>query len=175
MNPLFPAVLTFGTITGGTRYNVIADKVVIDGTCRTYHKEAQTLVQKKLKSILSGLDTMLGTESTLDYDMGYDPVFVHADQADFVKNVVRTRFGEEALGKVTEPAMTAEDFSGYLAAYDGAFLWLGATEPGKPVYPLHSSHFAASEKALPFGVELMTSLTLAALAGQDTSVIAPKM
>ena len=37
VNPLYPAVLTFGRITGGTRYNVVADTVEIEGTCRTYH------------------------------------------------------------------------------------------------------------------------------------------
>lgn len=31
------------------------------------------------------------------------------------------RFGKEALADVTEPAMTAEDFSGLLDAYGGGF------------------------------------------------------
>ena len=173
INPLYPAVLTFGTIHGGTRYNIVADKVIIEGTCRTYHKEAQDMVEDKLQRLLSGLDTMLGTESTLQYDRGYDAVFNDAEQAEFIKDVVRTRFGEEALANVREPAMTAEDFSGYLKAYNGAFLWLGATAPGKPVWPLHNSHFAADENCLPFGMELMTSLVLAALYNQDVSIIAP--
>ena len=126
INPLYPAVLTFGTIHGGTRYNIVADEVVIEGTCRTYHKEAQDMVEDKLKRLLSGLDTMLGTDSTLQYDRGYDAVFNDAEQAEFIKDVVRTRFGGDALGDVREPAMTAEDFSGYLKAYNGAFLWLGS-------------------------------------------------
>lgn len=45
VNPLYPAVLTFGKITGGTRYNVVADTVEIEGTCRTYHAEAQDAVE----------------------------------------------------------------------------------------------------------------------------------
>ena len=163
INPLYPAVLTFGTIHGGTRYNIVADKVIIEGTCRTYHKEAQDMVEDKLQRLLSGLDTMLGTESTLQYDRGYDAVFNDAEQAEFIKDIVRTRFGEDALANVREPAMTAEDFSGYL----------GATAPGKPVWPLHNSHFAADENCLPFGMELMTSLVLAALSNQDVSIIAP--
>ena len=173
INPLYPAVLTFGTIHGGTRYNIVADKVIIEGTCRTYHKEAQILWKISRQPVAELTDTMLGTESTLQYDRGYDAVFNDAEQAEFIKDVVRTRFGEDALANVREPAMTAEDFSGYLKAYNGAFLWLGATAPGKPVWPLHNSHFAADENCLPFGMELMTSLVLAALSNQDVSIIAP--
>lgn len=65
VNPLYPAVLTFGKITGGTRYNVVADTVEIEGTCRTYHEEAQDAVETYLQDTLKGMDAMYGTESTL--------------------------------------------------------------------------------------------------------------
>ncbi|MCB6574747.1 peptidase dimerization domain-containing protein, partial [Phascolarctobacterium faecium] len=71
VNPLYPAVLTFGKITGGTRYNVVADTVEIEGTCRTYHEEAQDAVETYLKDTLKGIDAMYGTESTLSYERGY--------------------------------------------------------------------------------------------------------
>ena len=63
------------------------------------------MVEDKLKRLLSGLDTMLGTDSTLQYDRGYDAVFNDAEQAEFIKDVVRTRFRGGCSGNVREPAM----------------------------------------------------------------------
>ena len=161
VNPLYPAVLTFGKITGGTRYNVVADTVEIEGTCRTYHAEAQDAVEAHLQDTLKGIDAMYGTVSHLDYERGYAAVRNTPQQAAFVAGVAKECFGPDILAAVDEPAMTAEDFSGYLQKFDGGFFWLGATKPGDTVYPLHNTHFAVDEACLPVGVELMVSLVLA--------------
>ena len=161
VNPLYPAVLTFGKITGGTRYNVVADTVEIEGTCRTYHAEAQDAVEAHLQDTLKGIDAMYGTVSHLDYERGYAAVRNTPQQAAFVAGVAKDCFGPDVLAAVDEPAMTAEDFSGYLQKFDGGFFWLGAIKPGDTVYPLHNTHFAVDEACLPVGVELMVSLVLA--------------
>lgn len=163
INPLHPAVLTFGKITGGSRYNIVADEVELEGTCRTYQAEAQDCIEAQLGMLLQGLDLMYGTTSTLAYERGYAAVVNTASQAAFVADTVKECFGDSALAAIQEPAMTAEDFSGYLQAYPGAFYWLGATKPGSTVYPLHNSHFAVDEQCLPVGVELMTALVLKAV------------
>lgn len=161
VNPLYPAVLTFGRIMGGTRYNVVPDTVELEGTCRTYQAEAQDTVEKCLQEALQGLDTMYGTTSELFYERGYAAVRNTPQQAAFVANVAKGCFGPDIVAAVSEPAMTAEDYSGYQQKYDAAFYWLGATKPGAPVYPLHSEHFAVDEDCLPIGVELMVALVLA--------------
>ena len=143
--PADPAVLTFGRISGGTRYNIVAGEVELEGTCRTYHTEAQDMVEAQLGNMLRGLDTMYGTASELHYERGYAAVVNSPQQADFVASVAADCFGRDALADVQEPAMTAEDFSGYLQACDGAFFWLGATKAGDAVYPLHNSRFAVDE------------------------------
>lgn len=166
INPLYPAVLTFGRISGGTRYNIVAGEVELEGTCRTYHAEAQDMVEAQLGNMLRGLDTMYGTESELHYERGYAAVVNSQRQADFVASVAADCFGRDALADVQEPAMTAEDFSGYLQACDGAFFWLGATKAGDAVYPLHNSRFAVDEDCLPIGAELMASLVCRAMENQ---------
>lgn len=163
INPLYPVVLTFGRISGGTRYNIVADTVELEGTCRTYDKEAQNLVETNLGNILKGLDLMYGTTSELYYERGYAAVVNAPKQAAFIADTVTECFGEQALADVQEPAMTAEDFSGYLQAYEGGFYWLGTTKPGQPMYPLHNSHFTLDEASLPIGVALMAKLVCNAL------------
>lgn len=164
INPLYPTVLTFGKINGGTRYNIVADTVVIEGTCRTYDKEAQDTVEANLAQFLKGLDTMYGTTSKLDYERGYAAVVNAPDQAELIASTARECFGDDAVPVIAEPAMTAEDYSGYLQKYNGGFFWLGATKPGAPVYPLHNAKFAVDENCLPIGVKLMASLVFKGLA-----------
>ena len=163
INPLYPAVLTFGRISGGMRYNIVADTVELEGTCRTYDKEAQDMVEASLGNMLKGLDLMYGTTSELQYERGYAAVVNTAKQAAFIADTAAACLGRQALAPIQEPAMTAEDFSGYLQAYDGGFYWLGTTKPGQTMYPLHNSHFAVDEDSLPIGVELMTMLACKAL------------
>ena len=162
-NPLHPSVLTFGLIQGGTRYNIIPDEVVVEGTCRTYNPDTQDYIEGQLGRLLGGLDMMFGTNSTLLYERGHGAVINSVEQAALAAQVVRERFGESALAAIQEPAMTAEDFSAYLNAYGGAFLWLGTAEEGKPAWPLHHPQFSIDEKMLPQGVELLSSLALKAL------------
>ncbi len=163
INPLYPAVLTFGRISGGTRYNIVADTVELEGTCRTYDKEAQDMVANGLRNMLKGLDLMYGTVSELQYERGYAAVVNSPQQAAFIADTAAACLGEQALAPIQEPAMTAEDFSGYLQAYDGGFYWLGTTKPGQEMYPLHNAHFAVDEASLPIGVELMAALACKAL------------
>lgn len=164
INPLYPTVLTIGKINGGTRYNIVADTVVLEGTCRTYDKEAQDTVETNLGNFLKGLDAMYGTTSELDYERGYAAVVNEPDQAELIASTARECFGDAAVPVIVEPAMTAEDYSGYLQKYKGGFFWLGATKPGAPVYPLHNAKFAVDEDCLPIGVELMASLVFKGLA-----------
>ena len=166
INPLYPAVLTFGRISGGTRYNIVADTVELEGTCRTYDIEAQDMVETSLGNMLKGLDMMYGTTSELQYERGYAAVVNSPKQAAFIADTVKACLGEQALADIQEPAMTAEDFSGYLQAYDGGFYWLGTTKLGQTMYPLHNSHFAVDEASLPIGVEVMVSLACRALSEQ---------
>lgn len=163
INPLHPAVLTFGKIYGGSRYNIIAEKVTIEGTCRTYQKETQDYIEAQLGRLLAGIDAIFGTTSTLNYNRGYGAVVNDADQAALAASVVRQHFGDAALVELAEPAMTAEDFSGYLTTYKGAFLWLGTGRSDGEVYPLHNARFTVDEGTLPIGVELLAGLALGAL------------
>ena len=73
---------------------------------------------------------MYGTESTLYYERGYAAVRNTPAQADFIAGVVRQCLGDEGLADVQEPAMTAEDFSGYLQHFDGGFILARCDAPG---------------------------------------------
>ena len=55
-----PTVLTIGAISGGNRYNVIADSVTLTGTVRTFSKDGPATVKAKMEAILKGFTSSYG-------------------------------------------------------------------------------------------------------------------
>ncbi|WP_342027744.1 M20/M25/M40 family metallo-hydrolase [Lihuaxuella thermophila] len=68
-------------------------------------------------------------------------------------------FGPEHTG-VMKPSMVGEDFSYYLREIPGAFCFVGAGDPNKPVYPHHHPRFQIDESVLPLAAEWFCRLVM---------------
>ena len=53
LNPLDDAVITVGSIKGGTKHNIIPDEVNLQLTIRTYKEEVRNLIHKRIKFLTS--------------------------------------------------------------------------------------------------------------------------
>ena len=79
--------------------------------------------------------------------------------AEFVKDTVREVFGDAHLNVPAHASMASEDFAFYLQKVPGAFLFLGNNPDPATKYPgLHSPHFNFCDEALPYGIELLSSV-----------------
>ena len=45
-------MVTIGTINGGQRFNIIANKVVMEGTVRTFSRETLATIEEDLRRIV---------------------------------------------------------------------------------------------------------------------------
>lgn len=72
-DPLESGVVTCGTIRGGYGYNIIADKVEISGTCRSFSPQTQELIKSRMQGICCGIAHTFGGEIDLKYYYGYPP------------------------------------------------------------------------------------------------------
>jgi len=157
VDPLKPCVVSFGTIEGGTIYNIIPAEVKLTGTVRTFDPDIKELTKKRLKEIAEGTAQTYGATVELSYDDGYPPVVNDGAMVDFVLDVTKKTLGEECITKI-DPVMGGEDFAYFLQEAPGAFLFLGA---GKgEVFPHHHPAFDIDDKVLPLGTLLMTNLAL---------------
>jgi len=161
VDPLKPAVLSFGTIHGGTVYNVIPNEVRLSGTVRMFDPKIQALMKKRLREIVEGTCAAFGATADFEYEEGYPPLVNDPASVDFVLQVVKKALGEENLVAI-DPVMGGEDFAYYLQEVPGAFFFLGAGDGTK--YPHHHPAFDFDEKALPPAAFLMTALALEYLA-----------
>jgi amidohydrolase len=157
VDPLKPAVLSFGSIHGGTANNIIPAEVRLTGTARMFDPKTQALVKKRLREIVEGICAMSGASADFVYEDGYPPLVNDPASVDFALGVAKRALGEENVVAV-EPVMGGEDFAYYLQEVPGAFLFFGAGDGAK--VPHHHPAFDFDEKALPPAAFLMAALAL---------------
>ncbi len=177
-SPFDPAVVTVGSIHGGTRPNIIPDEVHLQLTIRTYKEEVRQHVLAALARIAQGIAAAHGIPPSLS------PI-VTADESDHspalyndpqltarLAQVFKTVLGAENVAELP-PVMASEDFCRF-ALEDRQIpicqFSLGAVDPAKlaesrrtgvPVPGLHSSLWApVPEPTLRTGVKAMTSAVL---------------
>jgi len=157
VDPLKPVVVSFGTVKGGTIYNIIPGEVSLTGTVRTFDPSLQSLAQRRLKEITEETCKAFGATAEFQYEKGYPPLVNHEAMVDLALDVVKKTLGEERI-KDIDPVMGGEDFAYFLEKVPGAFLFFGMGDGME--FSHHHPAFDLDEKALPQAALLMTSLAL---------------
>ena len=176
-SPLDPAVISVGSIHGGTRYNIIPEEVNLQLTVRAYKEEVRQKLLAAIERVTKGIASAAGipnerapivkvSETEVTTATYNDPALTERLATVFTKAL-----GEENVLKAT-PIMGSEDF-GYFSLdhkIPSMMFWLGAVDPlkikqskeGGPALPsLHSSLFAPlPEPTLRTGVKATTAAVL---------------
>ncbi len=156
-----PVVLTFGSISGGSRFNILADRVTLEGSLRYLKDEVGKEVLAGLKGQLAGLSQATGAGIELTAQPIY-PILKNDPQlSKQAVAVLRALLGAKRL-RLHQPAMGSEDFSYFAAQAPAFYFFLGVRTPGAKGQALHSSEFDPDEAALPWGLRAAAGL-LAAL------------
>ena len=165
-DPTDPAVLTVGTIAGGSRRNIIADRVVLEGTVRTLSEANQKKVRGLMESMVKNITAIYGAGYEFEYKPGNPSVFNNPELAAAMTPTLVRLLGKD---KVVEwkPQMIAEDFAFLARKAPGFYFFLGVRGPGQPATPLHSPGFNPDERAIPLGMRILSHLLIDALDGQS--------
>lgn len=154
-----PRVLTIGRIQGGTRFNIIADKVTMDGTIRTHDATVRAEIKARMARTVKGVAEAHGTTATLRFPDEGNPPTVN-DEA-LAKTVgipaLQRVFGAGAIR--AEPQMVAEDFPSFGRKAPYFYFLLGTRNDAKGIASMnHTAAFDVDEAALPLGVRAMATL-----------------
>lgn len=177
IKPGEPAVVTVGSIHGGTKHNIIPDEVKLELTVRSYANEARQQLLEAIPRIVRGQAVAAGIPDDrlpiVDIEPEYTPA-VYNDPAltERLAGVFRATFGETNVVP-RKPSMGGEDFGEYGRTQHKipiCMFSLGAVAPadyeasqrtGKPSPGLHSPLFApAPEPTLKTGITAMTVAVL---------------
>ena len=166
--PSEPLVITVGTIRGGDRRNVIADRVDITGTVRALSSELlRNTVPGHLRAMFDGVTSAMGASYDLEYYPLIAPVMNDAALVQGARAAVASVLGGQAVVPDMEKAMTSEDFACFAERLPGLYIKIGCTAPGQPVLPLHFRGFRFDESAIKYGVAAMAAIICDRLATGD--------
>ncbi|KXH80750.1 M20 family metallopeptidase [Sporosarcina sp. HYO08] len=154
IDPQSPAVLTIGKMEVGTRFNVIAENALLEGTVRTFHQDTRDHIENSITQFAESIATMYGATAEVEYIRGTQPVINDTESAQLVQQVATEAFGAEFLYD-EKPTMGAEDFSFFLDKAPGCFALVGSGNPEKDTeWSHHHGNFDIDEDALATGAEL---------------------
>ncbi len=161
VSPLASAVLTFGTIEGGTAPNIICERVKLRGTLRTADPELRAHLKTRVREVASSVAEAFGARAEVEIQDGYAALVNHPREARLVLDVAEALFGAENAVVKESPSMGGEDFSYFIEDLPGAFYHIGATTPeNMPAPALHSPLFCPDERCMLTGLMMQTAIVL---------------
>jgi amidohydrolase len=140
-HPLRPAVVTFGTIHGGTATNIIPDEVALSGTIRTFDDAQADHLGKRVEDLARAVCAASGLGLECRYERYYPVTVNHAAEAALVAETGEELFGKGAVSGAELPTMGAEDFSYFLQRRPGAYFFLGGRGEGRTNAMCHSAEY----------------------------------
>lgn len=171
VSPLDPAVLTVGSIHGGTKHNVIPDEVRLQLTVRAHREEVRAHLLEAIRRVARAEAQAAGAaEPEVVVRESTPATFNDPALAKRLASAIAGALGPEAVREI-QPVMGAEDFGQYgRAGVPIAYFWVGAVEPGAyqaaaregvPPPPLHSPQFAPDRaRALRAATAVFTAAAL---------------
>jgi len=176
--PIEAGVVTVGSIHGGTKHNIIPDRVDLQLTVRSYSDATRRTLLDGIERVARGEAEALGFPAEKMPQVRvrdeYTPALYNDPElARRLVEVLKARFGEDRV-RAVPPVMGGEDFSQYGRVEPRVptfYYWLGAVDPaavtaaresGESLPSLHSAYFAPLPgPTLRTGVEAMTAAALA--------------
>lgn len=156
LNPFHTGVVSVTRINGGNTWNVIPDKVELEGTVRSMEKDDRIFIEKRMREIAEHTAAAYGANAELLWYPGPPATVNEKAWSAFAKKVAE----ESGFEVVPQRNSTGgEDFAFYLEKIPGCFINVG-TGVG---YPNHHPKFYADEAALTPAAEYLEKLLVEAL------------
>lgn len=161
-DPLDPVVVGVGVLNSGTRYNIIANEAVIEGTFRTFSQETRVKTQESIRRIFETTAETHKGKAKIEFYSYSSPVINHENAAKFATSVAKELVGLDNVITNQEKALSADDFAEFQLEVPGVYVNIGAKNPldKSTHFPQHHGNFNIDEKALLIGTEFYVRYAL---------------
>ncbi len=145
-------VISVTQIHTGSADNVIPATAWINGTVRSFDKDVQDMVIRRMQEVVDGQAMAYGVTAALNYQIGYPATINDPEKALFAAEVA----DEVGLGTTPdgERAMGAEDFSYMLEQRPGAYLFIGNGD----TQSVHHPEYDFADETAPYGASFFARL-----------------
>ena len=150
--PKETASLTFGQFSGGNTPNILPDKVVIQGTLRTYNAELRAKLVNRMQTIVKSAGEMYGT--TVEYEVLSDvpSIYVNPEMLEEVKTYLSEIEGL-TLANDNFRITPSDDMAFISEKVPTVYLLLQARVKDNP-YPHHNPKVLFDESAMTWGAAM---------------------
>lgn len=162
VDPRSGTVLVWGAVQAGEAANAIPQSGLLRGTLRTGDHATWGRLEEKVRSLVASILAPTGVGYVLDHQRGVPPV-VNDERSTGMLAEAALAIGGPDAATSTEQSSGGEDFAWYLERVPGALARLGVWPGDGPMRDLHQPTFDLDERALPFGVRVLTRAALVSL------------
>lgn len=163
LSPETPAVVTFGTISGGEFAGGLARNVALSGTARTFSLPAWRQMRSFLETVIREVERELGVSVSLEYEEGYPPVYNDFDAAWLVKSAAAECLGAERVKVIRGPLAGSDDMAFFLEQVPGCYFWWGVGPLDGSPMRAHNPAFDFADAAMEPAVDVMITAVEKAL------------
>jgi amidohydrolase len=125
-----PVVVTVGTITSGTKENIIPAHADFAATVRTFSAAAREQVAVASTRVAEGIAGAHGLTAQVDYVRGYPSTINDPEEYAFVADTIVGMFGAAQYREWPHPDPGGEDMSYVLQEVPGAYVMVSACRAG---------------------------------------------
>lgn len=158
--PTDTAVVSVTKINAGSAFNIIPERVELNGTIRTFSQSVTDILVNEITKKVTLICESMGAVGEVEFHDKYPATINHPEYAKICAEVVTDLVGKDNVGLEEPPSMTAEDFSYMLQEKPGAYIWIGNGN----TQSLHHSQYDFNDDILPLGVNYWVNLAMRVLA-----------
>ncbi|ALR99859.1 peptidase M20 [Enterococcus silesiacus] len=156
VSPLDPVVVGIGVLDAGTRYNIVANHAIIEGTVRAFSHETRAFVLKRVEAIANQIAEAHRTKisSFQIYDAA-GPLINDDESAELAQKVAAEIVGSENVVTDQTKSLGADDFADFLLKAPGVYGRVGTRNLDNPdtQYGHHHEKFDIDEAGLALATE----------------------
>lgn len=159
ISPLETAVVSVTKIEAGKTWNIIPDRVKLEGTIRTFSEKVREETKKLFEQIIKNYSAAVNQEAEIKWISDGSPVDNNEKMAEILKKEI------SKFAKVIAPEimMGGDDFARYQEKVPGLYAFIGTGCP----YEWHHPSFLIDDKALPYAINYFITGSKAMLETND--------
>lgn len=155
IDPAAAGVVTVGTLHAGSAPNVIPERATLTGTLRAMEPATRQRLADEVERIAAGIGAAHGVAAAVRVERGTPPIVNPEREAGWARTAAERALGAGAVVPFGITNMGGEDFAFYMERIPGAFLRIGAREPGGERIAAHSPRFYADDGAIFVGAAVL--------------------
>ncbi|GAB3046685.1 amidohydrolase [Virgibacillus ainsalahensis] len=150
LNPFEMGVVTIGSFDGKGSFNVIKDRIEIEGDVRYMTAETQEMIEEEMHRITKGIESEFGVTCELTYTADYPPLYNDPEMTERVRLSLEGMNAPDVKQVAEFPKFSgSEDFAYYAEKVPSSFFFIGCKPKGvEEAYFNHHPKFDIDEDSL---------------------------